>query len=128
MAEKSIFQKMFIKPGMKMLVLNLPPELTTLFESMHPEVIRKDQPEKGLDQILLFVHSQEELEIQLPDYEPFLKRDGAYWICYPKLTSDKRSDIHRDTIWRYTGNYHLKPVSLIAIDKTWSALRLKREI
>jgi hypothetical protein len=54
MTDKSIFQKMFIKPGMKMLVLNLPPELTALIKATPPEVIMTDRPEKkpGCDPVV----------------------------------------------------------------------------
>ena len=128
MVEKSIFQKMFIKPGMKIVVLNLPEELTPLYSTINPDIIRVEVPEKNLDVIQLFVYNQSDLETQLISYEPYLKKDGSFWICYPKQTSTLKSDIHRDTIWKFTGNYQIKPVALIAINDTWSALRLKREL
>ncbi len=128
MVEKSIFQKMFIKPGMKIVVLNLPEELTPLYSTIDPDIIRVEVPEKNLNVIQLFVYNQSDLETQLITYEHYLKKDGSFWICYPKQTSTLKSDIHRDTIWKFTGNYHLKPVALIAINDTWSALRLKREL
>jgi len=50
-----------------------------------------------------------------------LKQDGLLWMTYPK----GKAEINRDSIRIYAQTIGLQAVSLIAIDKTWSALRLK---
>lgn len=77
MVEKSIFQKMFIKTGMKILVIDLPDELVSLYSTMPPEIIQVQIPEDNLDIIHIFVHNQAEFETQLIKYEPYLKKDGS---------------------------------------------------
>jgi hypothetical protein len=127
MTEKTIFQKMFIKGGMRLLVENLPEDLKAVYADLPGDVLLLEKPEPNLDVIHLFVTSQAELESRLMEFEPFLNLEGSYWICYPKLTSARKSDINRDTIWKYTQNFHFKAVFMIAMNDTWSALRLKRE-
>ena len=44
------------------------------------------------------------------------------WIAYPK---GNRSDINRDTLWPYLTEYNMRPITQIAVDETWSALRFR---
>jgi hypothetical protein len=47
-------------------------------------------------------------------------------VTYHKGTSHVRSDINRDSIWRYAQTLGLAAVAIIAVDEDWAALRLKR--
>lgn len=127
MAEKNIFQKMSIKPGTKLWVSHLPGELIPVYDALPDDVTRKDQPAAGVDVIHLFVNSQADMESRLLESMPFLSANGSCWVCYPKLTSALKSDVNRDTIWKFAQQHALKAVFMISINETWSALRLIRE-
>jgi hypothetical protein len=45
----------------------------------------------------------------------------SVWVAYRK--GDKQ--FHRDTLGSLAATFGLQPVSLVAVDDTWSALRLK---
>jgi hypothetical protein len=47
------------------------------------------------------------------------------WITYPKKTSGVDSDLSRDGVWAATEGTGWRPVSQIAIDDVWSALRFR---
>ena len=57
--------------------------------------------------------------------KPSLKPQGLLWVTYPKGTSKMKVDVNRDIIREYSETIGLKTVAQIAIDETWSALRLK---
>ncbi len=125
MAEKTIFEKMRIKPGMTHRVIGLPDELKSIYLSLDNGVILSDLQDTKADVLHLFVNSMAELENSLPGYASKLKPGGTIWICYPKLSSSKKSDISRDIIWRYVEQFNFKPVAMVSMNETWSAFRLK---
>lgn len=47
------------------------------------------------------------------------------WVAYHKSTSPVKTDINRDSIWRYVKTLQMDAVSQISIHEDWSALRLK---
>jgi hypothetical protein len=47
---------------------------------------------------------------------------AAAWVAYPK---GNRTDINRDTIWAILAEHGMRPVTQVAIDETWSALRFR---
>jgi hypothetical protein len=46
-----------------------------------------------------------------------------FWACYPKGKGKIKYDLNRDSVWPALALAGLCPVSQIAIDETWSALR-----
>ena len=44
------------------------------------------------------------------------------WILYPKAN---RTDVNRDSLWRMIAPYGLRPITQVAVDETWSALRFR---
>jgi hypothetical protein len=47
------------------------------------------------------------------------------WFAYPKISSGIKTDINRDNGWGVLQKRKFEPVTQIAIDETWSALRFK---
>jgi predicted SnoaL-like aldol condensation-catalyzing enzyme len=47
------------------------------------------------------------------------------WITYPKKTSGVESDLSREEVWAAMEGTGWRPVSQIAIDEVWSALRFR---
>jgi hypothetical protein len=54
-----------------------------------------------------------------------LKPGGLLWFTYPKKTSSIKTDITRDTGWEEVIKSGIRPVTQIAIDESWSALRFR---
>jgi hypothetical protein len=46
----------------------------------------------------------------------------ALWIAYPK---GNRADINRDSVWPILAERGLRPITQVALDDTWSALRFR---
>ena len=51
-----------------------------------------------------------------------LAAPGVLWILYPK---GGRADINRDSLWPLVAVHGLRPITQIAVDETWSALRFR---
>jgi predicted SnoaL-like aldol condensation-catalyzing enzyme len=47
------------------------------------------------------------------------------WISYPKKSSRVDSDLSREVVWAAMEGTGWRPVSQIAIDEVWSALRFR---
>jgi hypothetical protein len=51
-----------------------------------------------------------------------LTRPGVLWFAYPK---GNRADINRDSLWPIVAEYGLRPITQVALDDVWSALRFR---
>jgi len=44
------------------------------------------------------------------------------WVLYPKAN---KADVNRDSLWQFIAPYGLRPITQVAVDDTWSALRFR---
>jgi hypothetical protein len=51
-----------------------------------------------------------------------LAKPPVLWIAYPKAN---RTDINRDSLWPILAEYGMRPITQVALDDTWSALRFR---
>jgi hypothetical protein len=76
--------------------------------------------------VQLFVNNAAELEDSLPGVLPLLEDDAVFWITYPKQSSKVKSDLNRDTLAAIVQeSTPYRPVSNVAVDEKWSALRFR---
>jgi hypothetical protein len=76
--------------------------------------------------VQLFVNNAAELEDSLPSVLPLLEEDAVFWITYPKQSSKVKSDLNRDTLAAAVQeSTPYRPVSNVAVDEKWSALRFR---
>jgi hypothetical protein len=76
------------------------------------------------DAVLIFTITMLELEERVKDLKMAAAASQLTWIAYPKAKQLK-SDLNRDIIREYVSVAGLDTVRQVAIDDTWSALRLK---
>jgi len=127
MAEKTIVQKLLIKEGYRVLVVDAPQGYVVSPAELPAGVAISTDPVSAgpFDLIQAFVSSQGEFEAQLSGLKALIKPKGLLWITYPKGAAKIKSDITRDTIWRYAKTIGLDGVAMVAVDDVWSAMRLK---
>lgn len=123
MDKESIFKKLkFGVPG-DHLVVNTPGEYIGLLEG----AVYDTQPEVSKAGTYAFVQvfasSQAEMEALVKSVAKSGKHDCMFWACYPKSVGKQKYDLNRDTVWPALGLAGLRPVSQIAINEKWSALR-----
>ncbi len=125
MSEKTVAQKLLIKPGYKFLVLNPPAGYPERLGELPAGATLQTEPAGPVDMIQVFVASQIDLETQLARLKPLLTPKCILWVTYHKGTSKVKTDINRDTINTYAHSVGLEGVAMISVDQDWSALRLK---
>ncbi len=126
MPEKSVAQKLLVKPGYKVLLVNAPKNYSEMLGPLPQGVtLLKTTPKAAADLVQLFVADRRELKAQLGKVKQALAPTGLLWVTYHKGTSSVKTDINRDTIAAYALTIGLRPVAMVSIDDDWSALRLK---
>ena len=107
--------KLQIKAGQTLAILHNPCEVP---------VAAKSAPADSADAILVFATNKAELKQRIDQVVTASKRGAMTWIAYPKA-KQLGTDLNRDIIHEMMPSYNLDTVRQIAIDDTWSALRLK---
>jgi hypothetical protein len=125
MSDKSIPERLFLKKGYRFLLLGEPPGYVALMGSLPEGVVLVREPQSNLNIVQGFVKNQVELETLLRTLQPYLTSTIPIWVCYPKGTSGIKTDINRDTIYRYMQTLSMTANTMISIDSTWSAMRVK---
>jgi len=126
MTDKTPAQKLLMKPGLRVLFVHPPENVAALLGGLPSGVTVAENTQASVDFILFFAGSRQALEADLPHLSDLLKPAGMLWVAYHKGTSKIKSDINRDSIAAYAQTVGMTPVSLIAINDDWSALRVKQ--
>lgn len=128
MEATSLTKKLRIKPNEKILLINAP-EYYRLLLSPLPDGVKLTSQAKGkFTSIHLFATTKEELTKKLQQTKKLLSENAMLWFCYPKISSGIKSDINRDSAMTILENSGLRFISLISVDKTWSAFGLRLEM
>lgn len=133
MPEKSIAQKLFLKEGMTVLLVNAPAGYGAKLGKLPKDAKIVKESSVPVDFIQVFLANRKEAEAYAPKMKKLLKPNGLLWLCYLKGTSKTKTDpsagsgqrINRDTLHAYARTVGLEGVSLISIDDDWSAMRFK---
>jgi hypothetical protein len=116
---KSVAEKLLIKPN------------TTLWASHADRVALVGPLPDGVDAVtdprqattaLVFADSAADLREILVEHGTRLAAPSVFWVAYPKAN---KADINRDTLWPILGEYGMRPISQVAVDEKWSALRFR---
>ena len=51
-----------------------------------------------------------------------LAKTSFFWVLYPK---GNRADINRDSLWPIVAEFGMRPITQVAVDEVWSALRFR---
>lgn len=80
---------------------------------------------EGYEFTLLFVTNKEEMNKWFPKVIKRIVPDSVFWLAYPKGRSKIKTDINRDKLWELMKPLGYRPVSMVSIDETWSAMRVR---
>lgn len=129
MAEKTPAEKMRLKPGMTAALLHVPAEVQGRLGIPGDVTVVDDPAQAGPDGtgfLLDFATTQAEAEERLRALAPFIGARTVAWLAYPKGSKAAGRDLNRDTIWTFARSVGLTLVTNVAIDETWSGLRVRR--
>ncbi|MDR2516126.1 MAG: hypothetical protein LBC88_01950 [Spirochaetaceae bacterium] len=118
--EQEIFTRMKVKTAGQGLVVNAPDTYPP-----HSFTVYGGEANGPYPFIHVFVRSREDFKAYVPAVSALLAGGGLFWISYPKGSAKTRPDINRDSLWDLVIPQGFHPVAQIALDETWSAVRLK---
>jgi hypothetical protein len=116
---KTLAQKLRITPGAALFVM--PVEHQHLVGDL-PEEVRTAASLEEASIAVVFVRDAASTRQVLEAQHAALHDVEVLWLAYPKGNT---TDINRDSLWKLLAPYGLRPVSQVAIDDTWSALRFR---
>jgi hypothetical protein len=116
-----LLKKLRYKEELKGTIVNAPEYISFEFNSYgFSTTLKKDSRFT-----ILFVKNKTEFKKHIRSTIKKLEYDSLFWICYPKGTSKIETDVNRDILWEEAKPYGYRPVSQVAIDSDWSAMRFR---
>jgi hypothetical protein len=77
------------------------------------------------DLTVLFVPDAATLEMSLGDALKTVPLDGLFWVAYRKGGAKAGTDLNRDLLQARLAGHGVTGVTLVSLDETWSALRVR---
>ncbi len=117
-------QKLGIKPGMTLHVVDAPMDYAALVAPMGRKVAFATRLSKDVELLHAFVTKRERLEEVLDRARAALGSDAIVWVSWPKKAATLASEISEDTVRDMALPLGFVDVKVCAIDETWSGLKL----
>ncbi|WP_345371704.1 YdeI/OmpD-associated family protein [Algivirga pacifica] len=124
MNTEQVLKKLRIPNNGPFLLLNAPEQMKESILQAFPNT-HTSVTEDAYEAILIFVHEKKEIKEWGTKGLKHMSTKGILWFAYPKKSSGVKTDISRDQGWDFLERKELVPVSQVAIDDTWSALRFR---
>jgi CheY-like chemotaxis protein len=122
---KPAVQKLGVKAGMRVAVLNAPGDLEKTLDPVPPDVRLSAKPNRDSDLFLIFVRSQRELAAQLATITREIDRQTV-WLIWPKTAARVRTDLTGNIVRDSGLAAGLVDYKVCSVDDTWSGLAFKR--
>ena len=119
MTTKTIADKLLIKPNATLWTSH--PDRLDLLGTLPAGVGVADSPARATV-ALAFADNAAAIRDILSAYGDQLQEATTIWVAYPK---GNRADINRDSLWPILAEHGLRPISQVAVDDIWSALRFR---
>jgi Protein of unknown function (DUF3052) len=117
-------QKLGIKPGMIVHVVNAPGDYAAIVDPFPENVMISSKPEHELDLVHVFTKSRSELVASLKALQKKIKQNGIIWVSWPKKSSGIPSEVTEDVVRQIALPLGLVDVKVCAVDEIWSGLKL----
>lgn len=123
-SDTSLIKKLGIKPGMKILLINAPPDYFDLLETDINELLclKNELP----DLVHLFTKSNNAFEAAMKKLKPLLSKKPTLviWVSWYKKSAKVPTDVTEDVIRNYALKNNLVDVKVCAVSNAWSGLKL----
>lgn len=119
----SVATKMKLQAHTPLYLLKAPQASRDLFAGYDMKTTIAGKAE--ISQAVIFAESKKTLGELVPKVINRLTSDALLWIAYPKKTGKIPSDITRDNGWDTVFAAGYEPVTQVAVDDDWSALRFR---
>ena len=121
---KSLAQKLGIKSGARMVVLNAPAGYWNLIGPPPQGLTMADADLGPVDIVHVFVKDSKTLAQGLAALRERIAPNGMIWVSWPKRSSGVATDLDENAIRAMALSAGLVDVKVCAVDETWSGLKL----
>jgi hypothetical protein len=118
-----LVQKLGIRPGHRLLVVNEPDGFRDLLVGLPADVQTEFAESETADVIVFFSTAAAEVKRQVPRLKKRLAPGGGLWIAWPKKTSAVKTDVTFEVVQPTGLATGLVDNKVCAIDATWTGLR-----
>jgi hypothetical protein len=116
-------KKLGIKPGFKVALPDLPPEIKSELKTALTECQDASSVKTALDFVLLPSKSQSDLTKKFPQWSKRLAPAGMLWVSWPKKSSGLATDLDENKVREIGLAAGLVDVKVCAINAVWSGLK-----
>jgi predicted SnoaL-like aldol condensation-catalyzing enzyme len=120
-----ISKKLGLKPDMRALVVAAPSAYLKSLAPLPEGVVISEAMGGTHEFVQFFATRRSDIETSAKKLLKSAAPGALVWITYPKKTSGVESDLSREEVWAAMEGTGWRPVSQIAIDEVWSALRFR---
>jgi hypothetical protein len=117
-------QKLGIKPGMTLHVVDAPMDYSALIAPVGKTVAFATRVTKDVELLHAFVTRKGRLEEVLDRARAGLGTEAIVWVSWPKKAAGMASEITEDTVRDMALPLGFVDVKVCAVDDTWSGLKL----
>jgi hypothetical protein len=125
MAEKTLAQKMLVKAGQQIALMNAPADYETKLGTLPSGTAITRAPDGAYDVVHLFVYNKADIDARIAKAVAAVKPGGMLWVAYPKKSGSIKTDITRDHGWEAMAALDWHAVMQISMDDTWSFFRVR---
>lgn len=123
MDKEAVFKKLKLGSSAENLIVNAPEEYLSILKGIEFDAVPVESKIGKYGFVQVFASSQTEMETLVKSVNKAGKFDCLFWACYPKNIGKIKYDVNRNSVWAALALAGLRPVTQIAIDEKWSALR-----
>ena len=117
-------QKLGIKPGLTLVIINAPINYRRLLGPIPEGVTFSHRLKPNSSFVHVFIKKRGELEKRLSNLREKIADTGIVWVSWLKKSSGVPSDVTEDVIRAVALPLGFVDVKVCAIDETWSGLKL----
>jgi len=122
-SKKSLVDKLGIKEGNNIAILNPPENYIASLGSLPKNVVALKKPKAGMNFIHFFTKQKRDLESNFAKLKRALAHDGMLWISWPKGASKLATDLNENTVREIVLRHGLVDIKVCAVDEIWSGLK-----
>lgn len=116
-------RKLGLKEGQSVLLCNQPDYYFELFDDFPAVEFLSTPDETSIDFIHFFCTHLIELEQQFDMLKSGLKKNGSFWVSWPKKSSKIPKDLDGNIVRRFGLTHGLVDVKVCAVNTDWSGLK-----
>ena len=123
-AQTPLAKKLGIKDGCVVKLVNEPKYYFDLFSDLPTNLsFTQETSLHSIDFIHLFSSSIEHLITHAEILKDELKKDGLFWVSWPKASSGITTDLKREFVRNHLLSIGLVDIKVCAVDEKWSGLK-----